>query len=79
MRFLHALIAINIAIQKVSVKRNVSSAQKTIQLQEEIRGRQMLCEGNYPDNYKNCIVYKDLQKKFFPTLRRKVIVPESQP
>jgi len=36
------------------------------------------CEGNHPVNYKGCIVYKSLQRNFFPILRRKVITSESQ-
>lgn len=31
----------------------------------------VLCEGNHPANYKGCSVYKDLQKKAFPSLRKK--------
>ena len=31
----------------------------------------VLCDGNHPANYKGCMVYKDLQQKTFPTLRRK--------
>ncbi|XP_037942832.1 uncharacterized protein LOC119675697 [Teleopsis dalmanni] len=32
----------------------------------------VLCEGNHPANYKGCTVYKQLQKKAFPALRRKI-------
>jgi len=38
----------------------------------------VLCEGNHPSNYKGCMVYKDLQRNFFPTLRRKAITSEPQ-
>jgi len=38
----------------------------------------MLCEGNRPANYKGCTVYKDLQKRYFPTLRRKEITTKPQ-
>jgi len=38
----------------------------------------ILCENNYPANYKGCMVYKDLQKSFFLTLRRKMVAPESR-
>ena len=31
----------------------------------------VLCEGNHPANYKGCTVYKDLQNKTFPPLRKK--------
>jgi hypothetical protein len=30
----------------------------------------VLCNGNHPANYKGCTVYKDLQKRTFPPLRR---------
>jgi len=47
--------------------------------QREIQERQMRsCEGSHPANYKNCMVYKDLRKNFFPTLRRKVVTSQSQ-
>ena len=39
----------------------------------------VLCEGNYPANYKGCNVYKELQQKSFPTLRNKVIIPTKNP
>jgi len=32
-----------------------------------------LCESNYSANYKDYIVHKDLQKRFFLALRKKVI------
>jgi len=38
----------------------------------------VLCEGNHPANYKGYMVYKDLRRNFFTTLRRKVIICESQ-
>jgi len=38
----------------------------------------MLCKNNHAANYKNCLVYKDLQRNFFPTLRRKVIASKPQ-
>jgi len=38
--------------------------------------KNVICEGNHPTNYKDCMVYKDLQRNFFPTLRRKVITLE---
>jgi len=31
----------------------------------------VLCTGNHPANYKGCTVYKQLQQKSFPTLRRR--------
>lgn len=31
----------------------------------------VLCDGNHPANYKGCIVYKEIQKRKFPTLRPK--------
>lgn len=31
----------------------------------------ILCEGNHPANYKGCTIYKELQKKTYPTLRQK--------
>lgn len=31
----------------------------------------ILCSGNHPANYKGCTVYKDIQKKSFPQLRKK--------
>ena len=31
----------------------------------------VLCNGNHPANYKGCTIYKDLQKRTFPPLRRK--------
>jgi len=39
----------------------------------------ILCERNHPANYKGCIVYKDLRRNFFPTLRRKLVISEPQP
>jgi len=40
----------------------------------------VLCEGNHPANYKGCTIYKDLQKRHFPTLRKNEITtkPQSQ-
>jgi len=38
----------------------------------------VLCEGNHPANYKSCMIYKDLQKRHFPTLRKKEITTKSQ-
>jgi len=40
----------------------------------------VLCEGNHPANYKGCTIYKDLQKRHFPTLWKKEITikPQSQ-
>lgn len=34
----------------------------------------VLCEGNHPANYKGCMIYKELQQKTFPTLRKKVTI-----
>jgi hypothetical protein len=34
----------------------------------------VLCDGNYPANYKGCTVFKDLQKTY-PPLRRKQYTP----
>ena len=31
----------------------------------------VLCEGNHPANYKGCMVYKELQQKTYPSLRKK--------
>jgi len=31
----------------------------------------VLCNGNHPANYKGCSIYKDLQKRTFPPLRKK--------
>lgn len=31
----------------------------------------VLCEGNHPANYKGCVVYKELQSKHFPSLRKR--------
>jgi len=39
----------------------------------------VLCEDNHPANYKDCMIYKDLQRNFFQTLQRKVVILESQP
>lgn len=36
----------------------------------------VLCDGNHPANYKECIVYKQIQKAKYPPLRPK-IVPKS--
>jgi len=36
----------------------------------------VLCEGNHPANYKDCMVFKNLQRSFFPTLWKKVIASE---
>jgi len=71
------------AIQKVFafVKRDASSAQPTTQpliANAGINIKYVFCVGNYPANYKDCMVYKDLQKSFFCTLWRKMVVPESQ-
>jgi hypothetical protein len=83
-RFLNALIADGTAIQKVFafVKRNASNMYETIQLTVRIwrypRTSNVLCEDNHNADY-NDIVYKDLQKNFFPTLRRKMVALESQP
>lgn len=33
--------------------------------------RCVLCDGNHPANYKGCTVYKQLQQKMFPPLRKK--------
>ena len=38
----------------------------------------VLCSGNHPANYKGCQFYKDLQKKQFPTLRKKEISPTEE-
>jgi len=38
----------------------------------------VLCEGNHPANYKGYMVYEDLQKRFFSTLRRKIVASKSQ-
>jgi len=40
----------------------------------------VLCEGNHLANYKGRTIYKDLQKRHFPTLRKKEITtkPQSQ-
>ena len=41
----------------------------------------VLCNGNHPANYKGCNVYKELQHKTFPPMRKKIIhkPPASQP
>lgn len=39
----------------------------------------VLCNGNHPANYKGCEVYKQLQKKKFPPLRRKTADVLQQP
>lgn len=31
----------------------------------------LLCDGNHPANYKECTIYKNLQKRIFPSLRNK--------
>jgi len=38
----------------------------------------ILCEGNHPDNYKDCIIYKKLQKRHFPILQKKEIILKTQ-
>jgi hypothetical protein len=87
-RFLNALIA-GTATQNVFafIKRDASNAQKTTQPLSACAGRNSrmsnaYCdhhEGNHPANYKDCMIYKDLQKSFYPKLRRKMIAPDSQP
>lgn len=39
----------------------------------------VLCGANHPANYKGCIIYKDLQKKTYPTLRAKSQIPPPKP
>jgi hypothetical protein len=62
------------------VKRDASNAQKKTQLlttQRQIQGRQVHVR-RYLFNYKSCTVYtKNVQKSYFPTLRKKMISPES--
>jgi hypothetical protein len=38
----------------------------------------VLCGGNHPANYKECTVYKDLQKKTYQPLRLKQYTPPAQ-
>jgi hypothetical protein len=38
----------------------------------------VLSGGNNPANYKGCTVYKDLQKKTYSPLRRKIYTPPAQ-
>jgi len=76
--FFNALIASG-NTKSAFVKRN---AQKTQPLTVRA-GRKdvkcLRCEGNHLANYKGCIIYKNLQKSFFRTLRRKMVASESQP
>lgn len=37
----------------------------------------VLCEGNHPANYKGCVVYKDLQRNHFPSIRKKILPVKS--
>jgi len=37
----------------------------------------IMCKGNHPTNYKS-IIYKDLQNKYFPTLRKKEITSKPE-
>jgi hypothetical protein len=37
--------------------------------------RCVLCDGNHPANYKGCTVYKDLQRKTYPSFRLKQYTP----
>lgn len=39
----------------------------------------VLCEGNHPANYKGCAVYKQLQEKKFPALRKKQMELTNEP
>jgi len=39
----------------------------------------VLREENHSANYKGCIVYKDLQKRYFPILQKKEITTKPQP
>lgn len=39
----------------------------------------VLCSGNHPANYKGCTIYKEIQKRKFPTLREKTISPPAKP
>jgi len=32
----------------------------------------VLCKGNHPANYKDCTVYKDLQKRHYPTRKNEI-------
>jgi len=71
MRFFNALIAGDMAIQKVVafVKRDASSAQETIQPSSAYAGRNPSTSNAVRRqslaNYKGCMVYKELQKSFF--------------
>ena len=40
----------------------------------------MLCNGDHPANYKGCAVYKQLQQKTYPPLRKRQtnLVPQQQ-
>lgn len=38
----------------------------------------VLCDGNHPANYKGCSIYKDLQKKKYPPLRKNRTVNDTQ-
>jgi hypothetical protein len=50
----------------------------TIHFQRKDRSssvRCSLCDGNHPANYRGCTVYKDLQRKTYPSLRLKQYIP----
>jgi len=72
------------AIRKIFafVRRDMSNGQEIIQLSSRREKSKdikcVLCEGNHPANYKGCMVYKDLQRNFLLTLRRKVVTSELQ-
>jgi len=62
------------AIQKVFafVRRDASNVEEIIQpsIIHAERNPKTLnsCKGNFPANYKNCMLYKNLERNFFPTL-----------
>jgi len=83
-RFLNALTARAMATKSFCFRRarciKYAGDYSTINCpQEEIQVKCVLCEDNYPANYKDCIIYKDLQRNFFSTLGRKVVTSVSKP
>jgi hypothetical protein len=84
-KFLNAITVSGIATREVfaSMKQNISNAEDYPTSNCSCKRKSndikyVLYEGKSA-NYKGCMVYKDLQKTFFPALRRKVITFKPQP
>jgi hypothetical protein len=52
-----------------------ASDHLTLHCQCKDRSSSVRCDGNHPSNYKGCTVYKDLQRKTYPSLRPKQYTP----